>query len=737
MFSARAFVVCTTASLSFAGPCGPLESDTDFTGNDIRRSDAKTPEACCADCAATPSCGAWTLWQGGPSCYLKYNASGRSASTGHVSATVTNPLPPPPDFHQLQNATDCLMRRLFVQFGASVNPNIDAVRAQQMAEALRGDPIMGAGCVIDVAVPPPSSGAAASPRAVRSPAKGKAAFFVDAARGDDGAAGTEAAPFRTVPHAVAAVRAAQQGGGTVTMRAGVYRLSETLVLGPADAGLTLTTHTDDTELAWLSGAVPLGAGITWKPVDVTDGVNVWSADLSAVAGLDVVPALRLGGRRLWRARFPNGDPERSFPFAVGLKAESWATTPGTFPPYTTYVGPVTRNDTVGTNTRYTMGSGSSSCDKYTPKVSHYCRGGSDAGGGAVISGTTLPNQPYKNPAGATITAMHGGLWCSFMYRVGDYFWQVSHGKGEGHFAFTEGGQQCNRAEGGHGELLVEGVREELDEPNEFHFDVATRVLTLWHNASSGTAPPTDGSLEVVQLSTLINATGTQNAPVASLTLDRVGLRDTSPSAFAPHMAPTGGDWAVNRAAALSVTGATGLGVHNSTFWRLDNAGIFLGGFHRNATIADNEFAWLGESAIVSVGDTDGMGAAFPGFGDDGTAGNQPRGSAILRNYARELGIVNKQSAMYFQAATDGATLIGNIAFNGARSGINFNDAFGSGSRVERNVLFNLNRETADHGCFNAWDRLPFLPAKDAAHRDELHANLLLSNFNRCARVHHS
>jgi hypothetical protein len=33
------------------------------------------------------------------------------------------------------------------------------------------------------------------------------------------------------------------------------------------------------------------------------------------------------------------------------------------------------------------------------------------------------------------------------------------------------------------------------------------------------------------------------------------------------------------------------------------------------------------------------------------------------------------------------------------------------------VFFNFNRETADHGPFNAWDRVSFVPRKDAQHRD--------------------
>lgn len=104
-------------------------------------------------------------------------------------------------------------------------------------------------------------------------------------------------------------------------------------------------------------------------------------------------------------------------------------------------------------------------------------------------------------------------------------------------------------------------------------------------------------------------------------------------------------------------------------------------------IADNEFAWLGESAVVSLGDT--TGGPVAGWGADGTDGNQPRGTKLWHNYGRELGLINKQSALYFQAVTDGSDVRGNVAFNGARSAANFNDCFGSGSNFSENVLFNF------------------------------------------------
>ena len=150
--------------------------------------------------------------------------------------------------------------------------------------------------------------------------------------------------------------------------------------------------------------------------------------------------------------------------------------------------------------------------------------------------------------------------------------------------------------------------------------------------------------------TLVSVTGTHARPAVGIRLDGLGFRDTAAATFLPHMAPTGGDWAVNRFAAVVANGTVGFEVSGSTFWRLDNAGIFLGGYQRGTVVAENEFAWLGESGIVSVGDTTGDGnyTAFPGFGWDGSAGNQPRGTLVRHNFAHELGIINKQSAFYFQ-----------------------------------------------------------------------------------------
>ena len=66
----------------------------------------------------------------------------------------------------------------------------------------------------------------------------------------------------------------------------------------------------------------------------------------------------------------------------------------------------------------------------------------------------------------------------------------------------------------------------------------------------------------------------------------------------------------------------------------------VSGWNRNTSITDNEFSWLGASAIAGWGYTD---------ENDGMAGLQPRFTYILRNIAREIGIIEKQSSFWFQA----------------------------------------------------------------------------------------
>ena len=114
---------------------------------------------------------------------------------------------------------------------------------------------------------------------------------------------------------------------------------------------------------------------------------------------------------------------------------------------------------------------------------------------------------------------------------------------------------------------------------------------------------------------------------------------------------------------------------------------------------------------------------------------QAVGVEVGHNLVHELGAFEKQSSMVrrgatrplpvpavfggagssrcrrgqvFLAKTCAAHIHDNVFFNGPRAGMNFNDGFGGGDLLERNLVFSTCRESGDHGPFNSWDRQPFV-----------------------------
>jgi hypothetical protein len=318
-----------------------------------------------------------------------------------------------------------------------------------------------------------------------------------------------------------------------------------LELSATDSNLTIQTYATDraqAKTAWLSGGLPL-RNISWEAVDTSAGANIWAADLSSVHDLGDVKSLRIGGERGILARYPNCNPETTLCLdphtaATSTKATSWATSTGKS--NQAYAAPPSTDRRVGNSTihgndiGYTMNYGGEACDVLTPSISHFCSGNRKVVG-ATVSKANAPHQPYANPEGARFTAMHGGSWCSFAYEVGGYSFDTS--TGAGHFVFSAGGQQCNQQESSHGPLIIEGVYEELDTAGEFFFNVTTKMLTLWYNATSGTPPPADGSIVVPTLTTVIAARGSQAAAVKNLDINGIGIRDTAPSIMLPHTGP--------------------------------------------------------------------------------------------------------------------------------------------------------------------------------------------------------
>jgi len=127
----------------------------------------------------------------------------------------------------------------------------------------------------------------------------------------------------------------------------------------------------------------------------------------------------------------------------------------------------------------------------------------------------------------------------------------------------------------------------------------------------------------------------------------------------------------------------------------------VSGWNRNASVLSSEFKWLGMSAVALMGYTD---------EEDGTRGEQPWGTVISGCAFSELGLLEKQSSALFLGKSPLARFEGNLAFNGPRAMINFNDGFGGGHNVSSNAMWNTCRETGDHGRESVRHRRDRTPA---------------------------
>jgi len=298
--------------------------------------------------------------------------------------------------------------------------------------------------------------------------------------------------------------------------------------------------------------------------------------------------------------------------------------------------------------------------------------------------------------------------------------------------FSKGGFQGAEGTFVGDSFYIENVLEELDSPAEWYFNSSTQQLFLWYNGTG--APPADTVFVATNLQVLVNITGTSSSPVVGVALSGLGFRDTAYTYMEPHGLPSGGDWALARTGAVFLQGTENCTIDSSVFTRLDTVGVFLSGYNRAATISRSEFSWLGESAIALWGYSDGV-PEVPGFGWDGTGGEQPRGTAVLFNHAHDLGLWEKQSSFFFQAQSALTLLQGNIFYNGPRAGINFNDGFGGGSNLTYNILFNTCRESADHGPFNSWDRQVYVTdvlngtPSVTKQWDDISHNFMIANYN--------
>ena len=108
----------------------------------------------------------------------------------------------------------------------------------------------------------------------------------------------------------------------IQLRAGSYHLAETVVLGAADSGLTITAYQN--EAVEISGGINL-TGLAWAPSAANRKVWVTKVPRESL-GPAGIPALQVEGTRATLARFPNANPELDlFPTGYVTDKTGWMT----------------------------------------------------------------------------------------------------------------------------------------------------------------------------------------------------------------------------------------------------------------------------------------------------------------------------------------------------------------------------------------------------------------------------
>ena len=534
-------------------------------------------------------------------------------------------------------------------------------------------------------------------------------FYV-ATNGSDTNSGSIAEPFATLHRAQAQVRTLLTGGLgqpqiTVFVRAGKYFLDETFTLTSEDSGYAyapIIYRPYEEETVTLSGAMNLGE-LDWKPGDD----HVMMAKLSSPISFD---SFFVNGRRQVRARFPNGDPQEQSGLCFSKSQYDGEGCPGylqatggtgSFPsPESIAIdidkpkrGGHVAGDDHFPNFHYAIYNPPFQDEKF-PSVYSFWGNPYVRPNGFKYDSKTWTNKTWSHPETGIVHMFHSGLWGNWMYTIDEV------NKGNSTVMFGRGGWQEARGSGiRSNHFYVENVFEELDAPGEWYLDVNSSMLYFYPNA---TQLRLDASNEYAApvLQRLVAFVGTAANPVQHIRFEGFHITETAVTFMEPYEVPSGGDWSIHRGGAVFLDGAENIDIVNCTFDQTGGNAVFLSNHVKNCTVMGNEFRFTGDSAIAAVGTSASI---------DGTTTSQyPSRNIIANNHIHDIGVYGKQTSCYFQSIACGNIITDNVCYNGPRAGINFNDGFGGTNHVFGNLLFNMVRETGDHGPFNSWDRQPYV-----------------------------
>lgn len=281
----------------------------------------------------------------------------------------------------------------------------------------------------------------------------------------------------------------------------------------------------------------------------------------------------------------------------------------------------------------------------------------------------------------------------------------------------------NRGSAMNDHMMAENIIEFLDAPGEWFYRKSTGEL--WFYPPSGTNLAT-AVVEAASLTELVKFVGASPDPAGSvkhIRFENVVFAHAHRSLFDStgqfYEKITGSDWGIVRKGAVFLQNAEEITIRNSLFDHVGGNAVFMSGYNRHNVIEGNEFRGTGASCVALFGlrssircpnswSADGNTLTGTCANRDRTPGpltdEHPSHIAIRNNLMDTLGTFEKQVAGVTSSATQFDTIRHNTIAHMPRAGINYCDGAWGGHVVDYNWVYDVVRETGDHGPFNAWGR---------------------------------
>ena len=483
-------------------------------------------------------------------------------------------------------------------------------------------------------------------------------IYVSPSGNDATGDGTIGSPYATIAKARDAADLAKASGAVkVLLREGTYYLSAPVVFTQANSGTAVAPITYQSypgEKAVISGGLKLPSTTTWTAATV-NGASVQKTTISPNLHVD---QLFLNGKRQIMARYPN----------------------------------------------------------YSATTKVLNGFASDA-----LSKAQACADPAEGPG--YMRALHTGGWGGESYYfTGKTTYQWVGDNNRGGAPHT-----TNR--------MVENIYELLDAQGEWFYRKSTGELWIYPPAGTNLGSATIELAAISELLRFVGSGPTSAGSVKYITFDNITFTHTYRSLFDStgqfYELVTGSDWGIVRKGAVFMQNAEEIKIQNCLFDQLGGNGVFMSGYNRHNVVYNSVFQNTGASCVLMMGlrssircpnKWNAAGNALAGTcpNNDKTPGplteEYPARCVVNNCLMDTLGIFEKQTSGCVFSATEFDTICHNSMAHMPRAGINFCDGCWGGTEVVYNWVYDVVRETSDHGPFNAWgrDRNAIYGSNDAA-----------------------